>query len=58
MDRHSFSLVIVSDYAPGKIKGWQDLGKMMFALAPKIRAKQSNLSTWRTPMWRGIFLKI
>jgi hypothetical protein len=33
MDQHSFSLVIVSDYTPGKAKGWQDLRKMMSALA-------------------------
>jgi len=33
MDQHAFSLVIVSDYAPGRSKGWQDLRKMMSALA-------------------------
>lgn len=33
MDEQSFSLVIVSDYAPGKPKGWQDLRKLMSALA-------------------------
>jgi Glycosyl transferase family 2 len=33
MDQHSFSVVIVSDYASGRSKGWQDLRKMMSALA-------------------------
>jgi hypothetical protein len=33
MDSYSFSLVIVSDYAAGRSKGWQDLRKMMSAVA-------------------------
>ena len=33
MNPDAFSLVIVSDYSPGKSKGWQDLRKLLCALA-------------------------
>lgn len=33
MDQHAFSVVTISDYAPGQAKGWQDLRKTLTALA-------------------------
>ena len=55
MDPHSFSLVTVSDYAPGESKGWHDLRKLMSALAAQDRGEAVEVIYVEHPDLAGDF---